>query len=123
MADYGKTLFLDSDGDIAFDNVKKLRLTATDIEKVPQDCRVALKTIFSENIFSPEFGFDLKKIKAHGYNKQLIEAEIIAALKKYKYLKSVDTIEINEPDANRSVQVNLNITTISDLTLAIGVAI
>lgn len=123
MADYGKTIFLDSNGDVQFDSVKKLKLTAADTEKVPQDCRVALKTILTEDIFSPSFGFDMLKIKAHGYNKQLIEAEITAALKKYKYLKSIDKLDVGKPDANRNVPVSMNITTTKDLSLAIGAVI
>lgn len=123
MADYGTTFLLDTNGDIQFNEINKLVMTSTDSEKVIQDIKITLKTILSEDIFSPEFGFDMLKIKQHGYNKQLIEAEVRRALKKYKYLKSIDRVQVSQPDSNRSVQVNVNLTTTKDLSLAIGVAI
>jgi len=121
--DYGTTFLLDSSGDIQFDEIKRLRMTSSDDEKVKQDVKIALKTFLSEDIFSPEFGLDMLKIKQHGYNKKLIEAEIRKALKKYKYLKSIDKIEVGGLDNNRNVNVVVYITTTSDLSLAIGVAL
>jgi len=123
MVEYMTTLLLDSDGDLEFNELKKPKLTLTNAEKVLQDVKIALKTIRTEDIFSPEFGLDMLKIKSYSYNKQLIDAEIRTALMKYKYLKSIDSIEIGLPDDNRKVSCNINITTTSDLSLAIGVEV
>jgi len=121
MSDYGTTILLDTNGDIQFDIFKRIQMTQTNADKVKQDCKICLKTIFTEDIFYSEMGLDLPKIKQYRFNKQLIDAEIRTALKKYKYLKSIDKIEVEDIDINRNVPVSIQLTTTNDLTMAIGV--
>ena len=122
MTDYGSSFLLDSDGDLQINTLNRITMTETDAEKVKQDVRMTLKTILSEDMFAPLFGFDLLKIKQYRFNSTLIDAEIRTALKKYQYLKSIDNIVIADPDANRGVNVDVSITTTSNLQLSIGVA-
>ena len=122
MTDYGNSFLLDSDGDLQINALNRITMTETNAEKVKQDIRMTLKTILSGDMFAPSFGFDLLNIKQYRFNSTLIDAEIRTALKKYQYLKSIDNIVIAAPDANRSVNVDVSITTTSDLQLSIGVA-
>jgi phage baseplate assembly protein W len=123
MIDYGNTILLDANGDIQFDALKQIQMTQTNADKVKQDAKIILKTIFTEDIFNPGAGFDLLKIKQYAFNKQLIEAEVRAALKKYKYLKSIDRVEVGQPDADRIVPISVQITATNDLRMVIGVSI
>ena len=122
MTDYGSSFLLDSGGDLQINALNRITMTETNAEKVKQDVRMTLKTIFAEDMFAPLFGFDLLKIKQYRFNSTLIDAEIRTALKKYQYLKSIDNIVIADPDANRGVNVDVSITTTSNQQLSIGVA-
>ena len=122
MTDYGNSFLLDSGGDMQFNDLKRIVMAETNAEKVLQDVRITLKTILSGDMFAPQFGLDLLKIKQYRFNNTLIDAEIRTALKKYRYLKSIDSIIIADPDADRNVNVDVSITTTENLQMTIGVA-
>lgn len=118
---YGRTFKLDSSGDIV---IKLRRLEMVEgLDKVAQDIRVILKTIRGSFPFAPDFGVDYIKIVGSGFNRKLIENEIRKALSKYPYIKSIDSIEISDPDPNRRVAVSISLTVISGEQVNVEVAL
>ncbi len=80
------------------------------IDKAKQDILHILKCIKGTDAFHPDFGVDWLKIKRSGFNRMLIEHEIRKALSKYDKIKSIDKIEISEPDTDRKVKIRLFLT-------------
>ena len=96
-----------TDGDVVIDE----QINIVDgIDKAKQDIEHILKCIKGTDDFHPDFGVDWMKIKQSGYNRTLIEHEIRKALSKYDKIKSIDKLEISEPDANRKVKIRLFLT-------------
>lgn len=119
---FGKTFKLDSSGDIVINELKRLE-TVEGLDKVAQDIRVILKTVKGSFPFDPDFGVDYIKIVESGFNRKLIENEIRKALSKYPYLKSIDSIEISDPDENRRVAVSISLTVTSGESINVEVAL
>lgn len=109
MLDLKFDLRFDLSGDIVIDSLKRIP-AATGTDKVKQDIVHILKCVKGSDAFHPDFGVDWLKIKQSGYNRQLIEHEIRKALSNYNKIKSIDRIEISEPDSNRNVRINLYLT-------------
>ncbi|RLI82723.1 hypothetical protein DRP04_03300 [Archaeoglobales archaeon] len=95
------------DGDVVID--KQINIV-DGIDKAKQDIEHILKCIKGTDAFHPDFGVDWMKIKQSGYSRTLIEHEIRKALSKYDKIKSIDKIEISEPDADRKVKIRLFLT-------------
>lgn len=104
-----KDLAFDVSGDLLFDATKQIYFVEG-VDKVKQDIIHRLKCIRGTDAFHPNFGLDLLKLKRANYNKTLVEHEIRKALADYKYIKSIDTIEISGPDAERKIKVKLYLT-------------
>ena len=102
-------LKFDISGDIVIDSLKQIP-AVEGVEKVKQDVIHILKCVKSSDAFHPDFGVDWLKIKQSGYNKLLIEHEIRKALRNYDKIKSIDRIEISDPDSNRNVKIQLYLT-------------
>ena len=102
-------LKFDTSGDIIIDELKRIQ-EVDGVDKVKQDVIHILKCVKGSDSFHPEFGVDWIKIKQSGYSKVLISHEIMKALSKYDKIKSVDRIEISEPDGNRNVRIKLFLT-------------
>jgi phage baseplate assembly protein W len=116
----GKTLLLDSSGDLVFSPLKRFEYVAGD-EKIAQDVWVILKTIKGSDKFNPDMGVDYFKIIESGYNRKLIEGEIRKALSRYPNVKEVEEIEIFPPDSNRVVTVYLRVRIATGETLSLEV--
>ena len=117
---YGKTLELDGNGDLKLNEIKRINQIIM-ANKVKQDLTVLLKTQKGSDCFNPDFGLDMVKIVNYGYDKRMIDLELRRALSRYRYLKSIECIEIEDPDENRKVAVEIRLTTTEDETLAMGV--
>ena len=96
-------------GDLVINELKQVE-TVSGVGKVEQDIIHILKCVKGSDAFHPDFGVDWIKIKQSGYNRALIEHEIRKALANYKKIKSIDRIEISEPDSNRNVKIKLFLT-------------
>ena len=90
-------------------------------EKIKQDLTVLLRTQKGTDCFNPDFGLDMLKIVDYSYDKRIIDLELRRALGRYKYLKSIEGIEIGEPDENRKVTVNIRLTTTDNEAIAMEV--
>jgi len=99
----------DTTGDLVIDSLKRIP-SVSSADKVKQDIVHILKCVKGSDAFHPDFGVDWLKIKRSGYNRMLIEHEIRKALADYDKIKSIDKIEISEPDANRKVKIKLYLT-------------
>lgn len=99
----------DESGDLVINELNQVE-TVLGVDKAKQDILHILKCIKGTDAFHPDFGVDGMKIKQSGYNKTLIEHEIRKALSKYNKIKSIDKIEISEPDADRKVKIKLFLT-------------
>ncbi len=99
----------DSSGDLVVNELKQVE-TVSGVDKVKQDIIHILKCVKGTDPFYPNFGVDWIKIKRSGFNKMLIEHEIRKALAGYDKIKSIDRIEISEPDADRKVKIKLFLT-------------
>ena len=120
---YGFQLQLDKGtGDLVLSGLKRLpRVTAE--EKVKQDLRILLRTVKGEDIFNPDFGFDVLKVVGARYNKKLVDLEVRRALRLYPYLRSIDRLEISPPNTDRQVKIDMAITLTDDARLQIGVTV
>ena len=99
----------DEDGDIVINSLKQLE-AASELDLAKQHIVHILKCVKGSDAFHPDFGVDWLKIKRSGFNKTLIEHEIRKALSTYDKIKSIDKIEISEPDSNGKVKVTLYLT-------------
>ena len=99
----------DESGDLIINELKQVE-TVSGVDKVKQDVIHILKCVKGTDPFHPNFGVDWVKIKRSGFNRILIEHEIRKALSKYDKIKSIDKIEIFEPDANRKARIKLFLT-------------
>ena len=99
----------DESGDIVINSLRQLEVVS-EVDKVRQDIIHILKCVKGTDTFHPDFGVDWLKIKRSGFNRMLIEHEIRKALSKYNKIKSIDKIEISEPDADRKVKIKLFLT-------------
>ena len=114
---YRRTLLLDSTGDLQFDGGGKLAMTTTDSQKREQDIRIYLKTVVGEDIFSTGMGFDLMAAKENPVSPSRIDYEIRKTLTQYRErfdrpnrIKSIDSIVVSDPDINRIVGIEINLT-------------
>jgi phage baseplate assembly protein W len=98
-----------SQGDLVINELKQLE-RVTDAEKAKQHVWFILKTVKGTDLFNPEFGVDWLKIKRSGFNRKLTEHEIRKALSSYDKIKSIDGIEISEPDSEGRVSIKLSLT-------------
>ncbi|WP_290597030.1 MULTISPECIES: DUF2634 domain-containing protein [unclassified Archaeoglobus] len=98
-----------SQGDLVINELKRLE-RVTEFEKIKQHVWFLLKTVKGTDLFNPEFGVDWLKIKRSGLNKALIEHEIKKALASYDKIKSVDSVEISDPDSNGKLSIKLTLT-------------
>jgi len=99
----------DVNGDLVIDSLRRIPVV-DGLDKVRQDIIHIIKCVKGSDAFHPEFGVDWLKIKQSGYNRLLIEHEIRKALSRHVKIKSIDRIEISQPDANRSVRIKLYLT-------------
>ena len=99
----------DESGDLSINELKQVE-AVSGVDKVKQDIIHILKCVKGIDAFHPDFGVDWLKIKRSGFNRMLIEHEIRKALSKYDKIKSIDRIEISEPDADRKVKIKLFLT-------------
>jgi len=99
----------DSSGDLIINELKQIEIVEN-LDKVKQDIIHILKCVKGSDAFRPDFGVDWIKVKQSGYNRALIEHEIRKALANYKKIKSIDRIEISNPDSNRNVRIKLYLT-------------
>ena len=99
----------DESGDLIINELKQVE-TVSGVDKVKQDIIHILKCVKGTDTFHPDFGVDWLKIKRSGFNRMLIEHEIRKALSKYDKIKSIDRIDISDPDADRKVKIKLFLT-------------
>ena len=90
----------DLSGDLVINELKQVE-AVSGVDKVKQDIIHILKCVKGSDAFHPDFGVDWLKIKRSGFNRMLIEHEIRKTLSKYDKIKSIDRIEISEPDLGR----------------------
>ena len=102
-------LKFDTSGDIIIDDLKQIP-AVIGADKVKQDIVHILKCVKGSDAFHPNFGVDWLTVKRAGFNKRLIEHEIRKALSGYDKIKSIDRIEISEPDSNRNLRIRLFLT-------------
>ena len=114
---YKRTLQLNSDGDISFDGGGRLVMTLTDDLKRAQDINVFIKTVFGEDIFNTSYGFDIRTAKEQPTNPARIEFEIRKTIQQYmsrpdmpNRIKAINSITVGEPNTERAVQVDINLT-------------
>ncbi|RLI75157.1 hypothetical protein DRP05_15255 [Archaeoglobales archaeon] len=99
----------DESGDIVINELNRLEVVSGS-EKVKQHIRHILKCVKGSDYFNPNFGVDWLKIVQSKFNQKLIEHEIRKALSTYDKIKSIDKIEISDPDSNRNVKIKLYLT-------------
>ena len=114
---YRRTLLLDDDGDLQFDGSGKLVMTLTDDAKRSQDINVFIKTVFGDDIFNVNYGFDIIAAKEQPFNPARIEYELRKAITYYMHrtdrpnrIKAINSITVGEPNTERAVQVDINLT-------------
>ena len=114
---YRRTLLLDDDGDLQFDGSGKMRMTLSDEVKRSQDIYIYLKTVFGDDMFNPDYGFNIISAKEQPFNPAKIEYEIRKTLQQYmnredrpNRIKKINSIVIGEPNAERAVQVDVSLT-------------
>lgn len=114
---YRRTLQLDSTGDISFDGAGKIVMTLTDDEKRSQDINIYLKTVFGDDIFNTNYGFDIIAAKEPPFSYARLEYELRKTLNQYmsrtdrpNRIKSINSITIGEPNSDRAVQVDISLT-------------
>ena len=98
----------DESGDLIINELKQVE-TVSGVDKAKQDIIHILKCVKGSDAFHPNFGVDWVKIKRSGFNRILIEHEIRKALSKYDRIKSIDKIELFEPDANAKIKLFLTL--------------
>lgn len=105
----GFTLKLDQTiGDIVTELNRPLHVDGA--AKAAQDLWVILKTFMGTDQFNPEMGVDYFTIVDQKYTKDLIRQEIARAIMTYPYVKSIDSIEISDPDVDRKVTIYVSVT-------------
>jgi len=127
---YRRTLLLDGDGDLQFDGAGKLVMTSTDDEKRAQDILIYLKTIFGNDIFNPGYGFNIISAKEQPVNPAKVEYEIRKTLHQYmsrsdrpNRIKAINSIIVSEPNTDRAVQVDVNLTADTNSISALQVSV
>lgn len=106
---YGRTLQLESDGDLLVSPLNRFE-EITGTAKVAQDLTVILRTVKGSYPFNTTFGVDWITIIHSGYNQTLINAEIRTALLSHPAVKSVDAMEINRDSAARHATITTTVT-------------
>ena len=127
---YRRTLLLDDKGDLLFDGSGKISMTKTDADKREQDINIYLKTVIGEDIFATGMGLDLMAVKENPFNPSRIDYEIRKTLTQYRgrhdrpnRIKNIDSISVSDPDADRVVRVDVNLTTDTNTVSILGVNI
>jgi hypothetical protein len=127
---YRRTLLLDDTGDLSIDGSGKMVMTTTDAQKREQDIGIYLKTIVGEDIFATDMGFDLMAAKENPFSPSRIEFEIRKAIEQYRArydrpnrIKSIDSITVANPDENRAVRVEMNLTSDTNQISLLGINI
>jgi len=95
-----------SQGDLVINELKQIDIV-DGVDKIKQDIEHILKCVKGSDAFNPEFGVDWLKIKQSKFNRKLIEHEIRKALAGYDKIRSIDRIEISEPDSSRKIKILL----------------
>jgi hypothetical protein len=127
---YRRTLLLDSTGDLQFDGSGKMVMTTTDAEKREQDIGIYLKTLLGEDIFATGMGFDLMAAKENPFSPSRIDYEIRKTLTQYRNrfdrpnrIKEISSIVVGDPDVDRVVRVDINLTADTNTVSVLGVNI
>lgn len=127
---YRTTLLIDDDGDLQFDGGGKMIMTSFDDDKREQDIEIYLKTVIGEDIFALDMGLDIMAVKENPFNPSRIDYEIRKTIEQYRErldrpnrIKSIDSIVVGDPDANRVVRVDINLTADTNTISTLGVNI
>ncbi|WP_158058260.1 GPW/gp25 family protein [Halorussus halophilus] len=107
MTRFGKTLALESSGDLEVNELNTIRWVRGH-EAVVQDLKVTLATIQGEDPFDPEHGLDM--FAATGTSEPRLKLEVVQALDRDDRVKKVDEVVIDRDDSRRaSVQVTVTL--------------
>lgn len=113
---YRRTLLLDDTGDLQFDGAGKMIMTTTDDQKRQQDLYIYLKTLFGEDIFNSDYGFDLMAAKENPFSKPRIGYEIKETIEQYRNradrpnrIKNINYIDVGDPDSDRVVEISVSL--------------
>ena len=105
-------------------------MTPYDDDKRQQDIEIYLKTVVGEDIFATDMGLDIMAVKENPFNPARIEYEIRKTLEQYRErfdrpnrIKSIDSIVVGDPDEDRVVRVDINLTADTDTISVLGVNI
>lgn len=111
-----------SNSDLVLDDTNQLA-TVDDTDRVNQDIEHALMAVLGSDGYNQEFGTDWLKIKHTNFNRKLIEHEIKKALGRHPDIKSIDRMDIGEPDSNRKTDITVYLTLVSGDQLQTEVSI
>lgn len=111
MAQFGKTLALEPDGDLEINELNTLRWVRGH-EAVVQDLKVTLATIQGEDPFDPEHGIDM--FAATGTSEARLKLEIVQALDRDDRVKKVNEVAIDPDSDSRQASVTVTVTLVDD---------
>lgn len=122
---FQQTLYLNGEGDLHFSRGKTgTLLLITGINKAKQDLLFILRTNKGSYIFDTTLGVDYITIMHSKRNNELIKKEFTDALKRYPYLKSIDSFTITPSAADpRIVDINVAVTLTTNQTFTLGVTV
>lgn len=118
---YGETFKLES-GDLVYNSMKRIGMISGE-EKTTQDLKILLTTQVGEDIFHPNFGFDMLEVMNSPLD-VIVKRELNKALMQYHYLSKIDSVEVVSKDyENRTVTVKIIVTLTGGETLSTTVVL
>lgn len=109
-------------GDLVINDLNEIE-TVTGTEQTKQDLEHRLMCVKGSDPFHPTYGTDWLKIKRTTFNKVLIEHEIRKALKTHSEVKSIDSVDISEPDSERKINITVYLTLTTEEAITVEVSI
>lgn len=117
---FGWTWKADADGELVYDTSTKTLREAVEVEALRQDLVHRLLTIQGEDGVHPLVGIPLLEIMEDSFSRSLIEARFEEQVLADPRVQSVESIEVSDPDQNRSVNVVIAATAIDGTTFTVS---
>ena len=109
-------------GDLNINDLREIT-TVTNTEETKQDLIHRLSCVKGSDAFNLGYGIDWLKIKRTTFNRILIEHEIRKALKTHNEVKSINSVNISEPDSERKINITVHLTLISEKVVSVEVSL
>lgn len=114
----GKTILLDSRGDIVIDELGRVPVI-TGPDKARQDLMVIIRSAQGSLSSDPMFGNKVMDLARSRGNQAIVEGAMRLAIQQYAYTQSVDSITVGALGKSRKMAVSASVT----LTNTVGVSL